>query len=566
MEQEKTSPYNGDSSHSEKKSPDALGQRRASQASEVIHSEAPVWELRQTYTKSGIAGLLSSRYVFLCALFATLGGLLFGYDQGVVSITLVMPQFLEEFPEVSEKASGAGFKKGLMPAVLELGAFLGAMNQSWIADKISRKWSIFVASWVFLLGAALQTGSVNFAMLTVARFVGGIGVGMLAMVAPLYISEIAPPEIRGTLLVLQELCIVTGIVIAFYITYATRHIQSHWSWRLPFLLQMIPAVILAAGIFILPYSPRWLSQQGRDEEDLQTLAKIRQLPATDNRVMREWCEIRAEVAYRKEVTEKKHPKLLQPGLGNAIKLQVSLYADCWKMPIYKRTQVAVGLMFFQQFVGINALIYYSPTLFATMGLDYEMQLTMSGVLNVCQVVACIWSLWGMDRFGRRKLLLGGGVCMFLSHFIISILVGKYSGRWADNTAAGWASVAFLLFFMLTFGATWGPIPWAMPAEIFPSSLRAKGCAFGTMSNWGNNFIIGLITPPMIQNICFGTYVFFCTFCAISLVWVYFLVPETNGRTLEQMDSVFKDKITGEERERRDAIEAVFLREISTGSE
>jgi MFS family permease len=124
-----------------------------------------------------------------------------------------------------------------------------------------------------------------------------------------------------------------------------------------------------------------------------------------------------------------------------------------------------------------------------MGLDYEMQLTMSGVLNCCQVVACIWSLRGMDRFGRRKLLCVGGVCMFLSDFIIDILVGKFSGKWTKHKAAGWASVAFLLFYMLSFGATWSPIPWAMPAEIFPSSLRAKGCAYSTMSTWGNNFII-----------------------------------------------------------------------------
>jgi MFS family permease len=130
-----------------------------------------------------------------------------------------------------------------------------------------------------------------------------------------------------------------------------------------------------------------------------------------------------------------------------------------------------------------------------MGLDYEMQLTLSGVMNICQVVGCIWSLWGMDRFGRRKLLLWGSVCMFVSHFIIAVLVGKYDGQWPTHKAAGWASAGFLLFFMLTFGGTWGPIPWAMPAEIFPSSLRAKGCAFGTMSNWGNNFIIVSIKLP-----------------------------------------------------------------------
>lgn len=176
------------------------------------------------------------------------------------------------------------------------------------------------------------------------------------MVAPLYISEIAPPEIRGTLLVLQELSIVSGIVIAFYITYATRNIQSMWSWRLPFLIQIIPAIILIVGVPFLPFSPRWLSFKGRDDESLVTLAKIRQLPTTDERVQQEWFEIRSEVAYQRERAEAKYPGRNKPGLINSIKLQFKLYVDCWKMPIYKRTQVAVGLMFFQQFVGINALI------------------------------------------------------------------------------------------------------------------------------------------------------------------------------------------------------------------
>lgn len=469
--------------------------RRRSSVADIAHNDAPIWEVRRTYTKQGIAGVFSSRYVFICAAFATMGGLLFGYDQGVVSITLVMPQFLDQFPEVSATASGAGFLKGLMTAMIELGAFIGAMNQGWIADAISRKWSILLAGCIFIIGSVIQTTAVDFPMLIVARFIGGLGVGMLAMVAPLYISEIAPPEIRGTLLVLQELSIVSGIVIAFYITYATRHIQSMWSWRLPFLIQIIPAVILVAGVPFLPFSPRWLAFKGRDEQSLVTLAKIRQLPTTDERVQQEWFEIRSEVAYQNERNAALHPNQKTEGLWNQIKLQFMLYVDCWKMPIYKRTQVAVGLMFFQQFVGINALIYYSPTLFATMGLDYEMQLTMSGVLNCCQVIACIFSLWGMDKFGRRKNLLGGGVCMFISHFVIAILVGKYAGKWGNHPAAAWTSVAFLLFYMLTFGATWGPIPWAMPAEIFPSSLRAKGCAFGTMSNWGNNFIIVSRSSP-----------------------------------------------------------------------
>lgn len=201
---------------------------------------------------SGFKGIFTNKYVTLCAAFATLGGILFGYDQGVVSVTLVMDQFLEVFPEVDESASGAGFKKGLLTAMIELGAFIGAMNQGWIADKISRKWSIMVAVFIFLFGSALQTGSMNYSMLVGARFIGGLGVGMLAMVAPLYISEIAPPEFRGTLLVFQELSIVTAIVVAFYVTYGTRYIASEWSWRLPFLLQVY---------FLVHISPSELTYQ-----------------------------------------------------------------------------------------------------------------------------------------------------------------------------------------------------------------------------------------------------------------------------------------------------------------
>lgn len=175
-----------------------------------------------------------------------------------------------------------------------------------------------------------------------------------------------------------------------------------------------------------------------------------------------------------------------------------------------------------------------------MGLDFDMQLNMAGVLNIVQMLACFWSLWGMDKYGRRPLLLGGAACMAIAHIIISVIVAKYQDSWPTHQAAAWASVAMLLFFMLSYSATWGPIPWAMPSEIFPASIRAKGVAFATMSNWGNNFIIGLITPPLVEDTGYGAYVFFGVFCALGVVWVWFVVPETKGKTLEQMDEVFND--------------------------
>ncbi|KAI4129854.1 MAG: hypothetical protein LQ338_002037 [Usnochroma carphineum] len=523
----------------------------------VHHAEA-VWDQREPYGPTGFQGVFISSYAALCAAFAALGGMVFGYDQGVVSVVLVMPQFLSRFPRVSETASGAGFWKGLLTAMIELGALIGALNQGWIADMISRKHSIVVAVVIFTVGGILQTASVDYAMLIVGRLIGGLGIGMLSMVAPLYISEISPPEIRGALLVLEEFSIVAGICIAYWITYGTRYMGGEWAWRLPFLLQMIPSTVLGLGILFLPFSPRWLASKGRDDEALQSLGKLRQLPVTDQRLQQEWFDIRAEVAFHRQTSALKHPELQSKSKMNSIKLEIVSWTDCFRRGCWRRTHIGIGIMFFQQFVGINALIYYSPTLFQTMGLNYSMQLIMSGVLNVTQLVGVSTSLWTIDRFGRRPLLLWGSFFMTISHLIIAVFVGKYNKHWSDHRGPGWASAAFLLFYMLSFGATWGPVPWAMPSEIFPSSLRAKGVALATCSNWLNNFIIGLITPPLVQNTGYGAYTFFAVFCLLSLVWTFFFVPETRGRTLEQMDHVFKDINSEEEEARRHAIEADII--------
>ncbi|KAL1303116.1 hypothetical protein AAFC00_006551 [Neodothiora populina] len=527
----------------------------------VTHHDKAVWESRETYGPAGFRGLFSSPYVALCAAFSATGGLVFGFDQGVISVILVMPQFLERFTEISS----GGIYKGLLTAVLELGALIGAFNQGWIADKISRKYSIVVAVIIFAIGSALQTASVDYAMLTVARFIGGVGIGMLSMVAPLYIAEISPPEIRGSLLVLEEFSVVSGIVIAFWITYGTRFIPSEWAWRLPFLIQLVPGLILGIGILFLPFSPRWLCSKGRDDEALQALAKLRALPETDHRVIHEWYDIRTEVALQQEILEEKHPNLQDGSKKSAIKLELAQWASLFQPGCWRRTLVGVLMMFFQQFNGINALIYYSPTLFQTMGLKYDMQLVMSGVLNVCQLIGVASSIFTMDRFGRRQLLLWGSLFTAIAQIVIAGLVGKYSSNWPAHTTEGWVSVAFLLFYMLAFGASWGPVPWAYPSEIFPSSLRAKGVAMSTCSNWLNNFIIGLITPPLVQNTNYGAYIFFGVFCMLSGVWTYFGVPETNGRTLEQMDHVFKD-VRGEEEElRRARIEQAIFGAARNGS-
>ena len=281
---------------------------------------------------------------------------MFGYDQGVVSVILVMPQFLDHFPSVFSNAPGSGFYKGLLTAMIELGALLGALNQGWIADAISRRYAIVVAVAVFLLGSALQTGATTYAMLAVARLVGGFGIGGLSMVTPLYIAEISPPAIRGALLVLEELSIVTGIVVAFWITYGTRAIASEWAWRLPFLIQIFPGLVLGVGILFLPASPRWLVAKRRDAKALTELSRLRQCSTEDARVRREWVSIRAEVEFYREISAFRHPKLQDESLPSRVRLELASWTDCFKRGCWRRTHVGVGLMFFQQFVGINALV------------------------------------------------------------------------------------------------------------------------------------------------------------------------------------------------------------------
>ncbi|QIX00465.1 hypothetical protein AMS68_005982 [Peltaster fructicola] len=490
--------------------------------------------LRSTaYCQPGIKGLFSSRYVVYCALFAALGGLLFGYDQGVISVILVEPQFLQRFWEVADNAPGAGFYKGLLTAMIEFGALFGAFNQGWIADWISRKYSIMLAAGIFIAGSILQTSAISYSTLVFARFVGGIGIGMLSMVTPLYISEISPPEIRGSLLVLEELSIVTGIVIAFWITYGTRHIDSEWAWRLPFALQILPGLMLAIGISYLPFSPRWLMAQDRDQDASRSLCQLRQLPETDARIIRELEAIKTEIVLYRSINAEQSPEMKHKGV---LQRELTSWADLFRQGCWHRTRIGIGIMFFQQFVGINALIYYAPSMLKILGLSYDTRLIMSGIINMAQLLGVVTSIWTMDHIGRRPLLLSGSLVMFVCHLVIATLVGRFSHDW--NGIAGWTCVALLLFYMFAFGATWGPVPWCLSSELFTQHLRARGVAISACSNWLNNGIIATITPGLVENTGYGAYVFFACFCLLSLVWTYYLVPETAGKSLEEINQVF----------------------------
>ncbi|KAH1432772.1 hypothetical protein KXX32_002033 [Aspergillus fumigatus] len=455
------------------------------------------------YGPSGFKGIFSSKYAFGAAFLASMGGFSMGYDMGVISIINSMDKFHAAYPRAE-----SAFGKGFMTGMLLLGAFVGCIFMPYLADRISRKWALTAMVIVFNFGAILQTAATNYDMLVAGRFIGGIGV-------------VSPPHMRGTLLVLESISITLGVVVAFYITYGTRHMATEACFRLPFGLQMVTATILGAGIHFFPYSPRWLALVNRQDDCMSSLCKLRGLTSSDERVQLEYQQIIAEINFQRAM-------------------------DLFTRKLWKRTAVGVGVAFFQQFSGINAFIYYAPTLFESLGQTAETSLILSGVFNVLQLIAAIVCFLVIEKVGRRPLAIFGGFGTAVAYIIIAVLSGLYSTSWASHSAAGWGCVAMAFIFILIYGVTYSPLGWALPSEVFSTTSRFKGVALATCTIWLSDFIVGVVTPSMLADIGYRTYIFFAVMCSLAGIWAFFLVPETGGKSLEEIDELFGDSSAREE--------------------
>ncbi|KAJ5633629.1 hypothetical protein N7528_001471 [Penicillium herquei] len=512
---------------------------------EHADDDAPQFEaLDISYDNNGIKGILNSPFVFGAALLASFGGFSFGYDQGVISLILVMPQFTDQFPEIASSSPNSGFNKGFLTGMLELGAFIGCLAFPYLADRISRKWAISIATAFFCVGAIMQTASQTYDTLVAGRFIGGIGVGTLAMGAPLYISEIAPPNLRGSLMVLESVSIVIGAIVAYWITYGTRAMSGDWAFRLPFLLQMMPALTVGCGIHFFPFSPRWLALRDRNEDSLQSLARLRRLPATDETVQVEWRGIIAEDRFQKEILLQEHPDT------GPVMMEVKQWLDLFRSKYLKRTLVATAIPFFQQFSGINAFVYYAPTFFTSLGQTYNNSLILSGMINICQLIGNIPILLYFDQIGRRRIAIVGAFLMAAPHLVMAGIYGKFSSNWQAHQGVGWFGVALIYVYVFAYALSYGPLGWVLPAEVFPSSKRAKGVGLAVAVNWLANFIIGVVVPQMLESLGWGTFLFFGLFCVAAGIFSFLFVPETANRSLEQIAAVFGDDLNAEEDELR----------------
>ncbi|KKA26779.1 hypothetical protein TD95_003154 [Thielaviopsis punctulata] len=499
---------------------------------------------------SGARALLTNWKVTRVAFFACIGGVLYGYNQGMFSGVLEMNSFKEHMGEYDPFDTSASMtKKGWLTSILELGAWLGTLLSGFLAENLSRKYGIIVACFVFIIGVIVQaTASINGPHAILAgRFVTGMGVGSLAMIVPIYNSEVAPPEVRGALVAAQQLAITFGIMVSFWIDYGTNYIgspargkQSEAAWLLPICLQLLPCLVLMVGMLFMPFSPRWLVHHGRDDEARAVLAQLRDLPEDHNLVQLEFLEVKAQSLFEKRSLAEKFPHLTAPTAMNGLKVQLlSIKSLFESRAMFKRLGIACLTMMFQQWSGINAILYYAPTIFKQMGLTGNtISLLATGVVGIVMFVATIPSVLWIDRLGRKPVLITGAIGMAICHFIIAAIFARNENSWHEHTAAGWAAVSMVWLFVIHFGYSWGPCSWILVAEIWPLSARPFGVSIGASSNWMNNFIVGQVTPDMLQAITYGTYILFGSLTFIGALFIYFFVPETKRLTLEEMDIIF----------------------------
>lgn len=493
---------------------------------------------------SGFKGVIHNPRVFFIALFNALGGLLYGYNQGVFSGVLVMTNFDNKF---ASTVNNTGLK-GMVTSILELGAWVGSLLNSYTSERFGRRGAIFIACIFFVFGVCLQTGARNAGFLYGGRFITGLGVGSLSVCVPLLNAELAPAEVRGALVTLQQLSIEFGILVAFWIDYGTNYIggsgqgQHAAAWRLPLALQLAPCLILMSGIFFMPESPRWLVNRNRDDEALTTLAHVRGLDPSHDLVQLEHLEVRAQKMFEEETSREKFPDYQDGSFKSRFLLDyygyLSILQD-WQ--IFRRVAAGAIVMFFQQWNGINAVLYYAPTIFSDLSLSGNTtNLLATGVVGIVMFIATFPTVMYLDRLGRKWVLIIGAIAMAVCHTMLAILSGVYENSWPEHRVAGWWAVVFVWLYAISFGFSWGPVAWVYISEIFPLGIRAKAISVAASSNWMNNFIIGEITPTMLKHMRFGTYILFGALTYLSAGFVYFFLPETKNVGLEEMDIVWGD--------------------------
>lgn len=496
--------------------------------------------------------------VWILAISACFGGMLFGWDIGAIGGIIVMPSFTSAFGIGAGIANADAKKKEVanvtsnVVSTLQAGCFAGALIAYYIADKFGRRPSLISAGITAILGIVVQTAaSGHIAAIFVGRFIAGLGVGAASMLTPLYVSENAPRSIRGGLTGIYQLNVTIGIMMSFWVNFGSlNHIKGAAQWQVPLAFQMLPAVILVVGVFMCNESPRFLAKQDNWEKATAVLTQLRNLPADHPYVRMELEEMAEQL---------EHERTLIAGASF-----MDLQKEMWTVPSNrKRALISIMLMICQQMTGTNAINYYAPTIFVNLGVTgTNTSLFATGIYGLIKVLSCaIFLITAADSLGRRKSLLwtsiAQGACMFIIGIYVLVSPPKKD---APISPFGYVALVCIFLFAAFFQWGWGPVCWILISEIPTARLRAMNVAIGAATQWLFNFVVAQAVPRMLVTVGkggYGTYFIFGSFSFAMFVFVWFFIPETKGISLERMDELFggapiHPKLAGEEASVRSA--------------
>ncbi|KAF2712422.1 general substrate transporter [Pleomassaria siparia CBS 279.74] len=475
--------------------------------------------------------------VYTCAAIASFASCMIGYDSAFIGTTLALPSFTKEFNFAAMDPADLALTKANIVSVYQAGAFFGSFFAYASSYFLGRRKSLIIFATIFILGAGLMLGANGqrgLGLIIGGRVLAGIGVGGASNMVPIYISELAPPAVRGRLVGIYELGWQIGGLVGFWINYGLQETmaESHTQWLIPFAVQLIPAGLLLLGAFWIKESPRWLFIKGKRQQALANLCWIRNLPADDLYIVEELAAIDAQIEH-----ERQH-----------------VGAGFWK-PFAALKQRNVQWRFFlggmlflwQNGSGINAINYYSPTVFKSIGITgTSTGFLTTGIFGVVKtIVTIIWLLWLIDRLGRRKLLMigatGGSLCMWFIGAYIKLSSSKAAKADGKLSSGGIAAIFFFYLWTAFYTPSWNGTPWVINSEMFSQNTRSLGQASAAANNWFWNFIISRFTPQMFLTMGYGVYFFFASLMLFSIPFVYFLIPETKSIPLERMDELFEIK-------------------------
>lgn len=454
-------------------------------------------------------------FVISVSLVATLGGFLFGFDSGVINGTVDGLQ-----QEFNSDSMGTGFNV----ASMLLGCAVGAFGAGWLADRFGRKALLLISALLFIVSAYGSGIASESAIFIVYRIIGGLAVGAASVMAPAYISEISPPDIRGRLTTIQQIAIICGLTAAFVSNYfiagaaggsTVEFWFGHEAWRWMFWIELFPAILFFLLLFLIPESPRYLVSKGFSDQAEKVLAKCND-PTEASRLVEE---------IEQSLEQDHRPQLGDIFDGTGLKLKSIVW-------------VGIGLAVFQQLVGINVVFYYGAVLWQSVGFTENDALQINVVSGGLSIAAVFVALSLIDKIGRKPLLLIGSIGMAIS--LVLVVVAFISADVVQGSLELSPTMAILALvaanaYVVFFNLSWGPVMWVMLGEMFPNQLRGSGLAVSGLSQWLANFAITMTFPLMLTSIGLAAaYAFYASCAIISIFFVALFVKETKGKTLEAM--------------------------------